>query len=67
MQEQPFTICFDTLCTGFEPVREDDQPVTFSTEAEAQAEIASDPEFYADCFVARLDEIGSKAIWTAWP
>lgn len=60
-----FVIMFDTLCTGFEPIRdgETNEPVTFATEAEAQAEIDSDPEFYADCFVAGADEIGHKAIW----
>lgn len=59
-----YTICFDTICTGFAPVMEDDQPCTYATEAEAQAEIDSDPEFYEDCFPCLLSNIGHKTIYT---
>ena len=59
-----YVIVFDTLCTGFEPVKDEhDQPVVYATEAEAQAEIDSDPEFYDECFVTEIDEIGHKSIW----
>lgn len=34
------------------------------TEAEAQAEIDSDPGFYEDCFICPLSDIGHKAIYT---
>lgn len=59
-----FTICFDTICTGFAPVHEDEKPIRFKTKAEAQREIDSDLEFYADCFVAPLSNIGHEAIFT---
>lgn len=59
-----FIICFDTLCTGFQPVMEGDEPCTYGSEAEAQAEIDSDPEFYEDCFVCPMSDIGRKAIYT---
>ncbi len=36
----------------------------FETEAEAQQEIDSDPEFYKDCFTCPMDEIGHKTIYT---
>jgi len=62
-----FTICFDTLCTGYEPVCIEENgvrgPITFDTEAQAQAEIDSDPEFYHDCFICLLSDIGRKAIF----
>lgn len=62
-----FTICFDTLCTGYEPIHvESDgvrEPMTFETEKEAQAEIDSDPEFYDDCFICTVEEIGHKTIF----
>jgi hypothetical protein len=60
-----WVIVFDTLCTGFEPIRdgETNEPCTYATEAEAQAEIDLDPEFYADCWPAPIDEIGHKAIF----
>lgn len=59
-----FTICFDTLCQGYQPVNFDSEPCQFDTEAEAQAEIDSDPEFYEDCFICPLSDIGHKAIYT---
>lgn len=60
-----FTICFDTICQGYAPITDGENlPVTFETEAEAQAELASDPEFYGDCFVCSLEEIGHKTIFT---
>lgn len=58
-----FTICFDTLCQGYQPIMEDENPVTYATEAEAQAEIDADPEFYDECFVCPLADIGHKTIW----
>lgn len=66
-----FTICFDTLCDGYTPIMDyapDDPeqngvPVSYDTEAEAQAEIDGDPEFYDDCFVCLLSEIGHKAFF----
>ena len=65
-----YTICFDTICDGFQPVedikmidgREVRSPIKFDTEDQAAAEIKSDPAFYEDCFVCRLDEIGHKTI-----
>lgn len=59
-----YTICFDTVCTGYSPVMQDEKPITFNTEAEAEKEIASDPEFYADCFVCPISQIGHKMIFT---
>jgi hypothetical protein len=70
-----FTICFDTICQGFQPVMEEvkdrrckygyrRQPVRYSTEAEARAELESDPAFYQDCFVCPVDQIGHKTIFT---
>ena len=59
-----YTICFDTICQGFQPVMCDDKPIAFSTEAEALAEVESDPEFYEDCFVCTVDAIGHKTIYT---
>jgi hypothetical protein len=58
-----YAICFDTICTGFSPIMENDRPVLFDSEAEAQAEIDSDPKFYEDCFVVKADEIGHKTVW----
>lgn len=70
-----FTICFDTLCTGYQAIMtyapdDPDQigvPVSFDTESEAQAEIDSDPEFYDDCFVCPIEEIGHKTIFNPKP
>lgn len=60
-----FTIAFDTICQGYQAIMDDDDgPVTYATENEAQAEIESDPEFYEDCFVIPLSEIGHKTIFT---
>lgn len=67
-----YTICFDTLCTGFQPIYDEEfvdgksvkrTPVEYSTLEEAQAEIDSDPEFYEDCFACSMDEIGHKTIY----
>lgn len=65
-----FTICFDTICQGFQPVMEDagidnpeGTPVTYETEVLAQEEIDSDPEFYKDCFTCPLVDIGHKTIY----
>lgn len=59
-----FVICFDTICQGYQPVMEGDQPARYDTEAEAQAELDSDPEFYGDdCFVCEETEIGHKTIF----
>lgn len=58
-----FTICFDTFCCGWTPILINDEPASFETMAEAQAELDSDKEFYADCFVCRFNEIGHKAIF----
>ena len=51
-------------CDAYSNSKEGDQPCTYATEAEAQAEIDADPEFYEDFFVCRLDEIGHKTIYT---
>lgn len=64
-----YTICYDTICDGFTPIMDYDEndnatPCTYATEAEAQAEIDSDPEFYEDCFVCLLSDIGHKTIYT---
>lgn len=59
-----YTICFDTLCQGPQPVLFDDEPAQFDSEQEALAEIDTDPDFYADCFVCKIDEVGRKAIFT---
>lgn len=63
MQNGFYTICFDTLCQGPQPVMENDKPILFGTEAEAENEIASDPEFYDGCFPCLLSAIGRKAIF----
>jgi hypothetical protein len=59
-----WTICTDTVCDGFSPVGcdEDDNPQVFDTEDEAIAELEDDLEFYEDCFVCQLSEVGHKAI-----
>lgn len=59
-----WTIAFDTLCQGPQPVNENDEPIVFSSEAAAIDEINSDPEFYEDCFPLLITEIGRKAIFT---
>lgn len=66
-----WTICTDTLCTGYTPItvdagedNPDGTPIAFDTEAAAQAEMDSDPEFYEDCFVTPMSDIGRKAIFT---
>lgn len=59
-----WTIAFDTLCDGYQPVMENDKPISFATEAEAIDEMNSDPEFYDDCFPIRIEDIGRKAIYT---
>ena len=58
-----FTICFDTICDGYTPVMCDELPIEFATEEEAEAEIKSDPEFYDECFVCPMSEIGHKTIY----
>lgn len=75
-REKPlWTIAFDTLCNGYQPVMETvhdkngenprSKPVTYFTEAEAQADIDADPEFYEDCFTCLLTDIGHKTIFHA--
>jgi len=59
----PYAILFDTLCQGFQPVRENDEPLLFATEAEALQELASDPEFYRECFVDDASRIGHRTIF----
>lgn len=68
-----WVICFDTICTGFQPVTDgttspewpNGVPVRYKTRAAAQAEIDSDPEFYQDdSFVCKESEIGHKTIFT---
>jgi hypothetical protein len=39
------------------------KPVEYATRAAAELELQSDPEFYRDCFVCSLDEIGHKTIF----
>lgn len=58
-----FTICFDTICSGYEPVLIDDKPAQFETEQAALAEMKSDPGFYKDCFVTPMNQIGHKTIY----
>lgn len=58
-----YTICFDTICTGFQPVLCNDKPMEFATEDEAIAEMDTDEEFYGDCFVCPLEYIGHKTIF----
>jgi len=65
-----WVICFDTICTGYAPVIEgagidnpEGTPCRYDTEAEAQAEIDSYPEFYEECFACEESEIGHKAIF----
>ena len=60
-----FTICFDTIYTGFTPVTdENNEPVQYNTKQEAQKEIDNDQEFYDDCFTCEISEIGHKTIYT---
>lgn len=60
-----FAICFDTICTGFAPITDgDNNPVQYETEQEAINELESDPEFYVDCFVCPIEDIGHKTIFT---
>lgn len=63
MTAEKWTICFDTICAGFTPIFEDEKPVEYASEAEAQAEIDGDPEFYEDCFACKLSDIGHKTIY----
>lgn len=58
-----FTICFDTICTGYQAIQDENGPVQYETEQAAQAEIDSDLDFYGDCFVCPISEIGRKAIY----
>lgn len=68
---EKFTICFDTICEGFSAVMTEidgeAKPLEYDTEKEAQAEIDSDPEYYEDCFVTTVSEIGHKSIWRPQP
>lgn len=58
------TICFDTLCTGYAPITDGDgNPVEYASQAEAIRELESDIDFYDDCFVCELDDIGHKTIF----
>lgn len=58
-----YIICFDTLCTGFEAMKENDKIMLFENENQAVIELESDPEFYEDCFIAEENEIGHKSIY----
>lgn len=58
-----FTICFDTICRGYEPVQINEKAAQFETEQAALAEMKSDPKFYKDCFVVIMDQIGHKTIY----
>jgi len=58
-----WTICFDTICTGYQPVMYGDKPIGFPTEKAATIELEDDPEFYEDCFVCEMSEIGHKTIF----
>jgi len=59
-----YVICFDTICSGYTPVQDGTgQPIQYKTEAEALAEVKQDPEFYSDCFVCELSDIGHKTIY----
>lgn len=60
-----YTIAQDTICQGWQCVIfYDGEPATFATEAEAEAEMATDDEFYDDeCFVCHVSELGRKAIY----
>ena len=70
--KEKWAICYDTICSGYTPVvidsgidNPDGTPIEFDTEAEAQAEIDSDPEFYQDeCFPCLMSAIGHKTIYT---
>lgn len=60
-----YTIAQDTICTGYTCVIfYDDVPAEFATEAEAIAEMDTDPEFYDGCFVCPIAELGHKTIYT---
>lgn len=37
MTNDYYTICFDTSCTGFQPVMENENPIAFGTEQEARS------------------------------
>lgn len=60
-----YTLCFETMCEGWQPVKYDDDIALFDTKAEAQSEIESDTEFYEDCFVCHISEIGTKTVYCA--
>jgi len=60
---EKWTICQDTICQGYSPIMGDDKPVEYDTEAQAQAEIDDDPEFYEDCFPCKMSDIGHKIIY----
>ena len=76
-----YVIVFDTMCTGWQSaVDENDNPVVYATEAEAEAEIKDDfeelrsnqieagqkPDEEPDDFVVPLEDYikGRKFIWT---
>jgi hypothetical protein len=62
--QQSYVICFDTLCQGYQPIiNEDNEFLFYETEEAAQSEIDDDSEFYEDCFVCPVDEIGRKEIY----
>lgn len=63
MKIPKYTICTDTICTGYAPILEGESPVQYATEIEAQKEIDNDLEFYEDCFACPIDEIGHKTIY----
>ena len=53
-----YTICFDTICTGYAPITDgNNKPVSYATEQAAFA------EFYEGCFVCPMEEIGHKTIY----
>jgi hypothetical protein len=68
VDERDWTICSDSWCDGFAPIMtldEDDSdvPVSYKTEEEATKELEDDPEFYEDCFVCQMSEVGHKAVF----
>jgi len=40
-----FILAFDTICTGWECVRDENQPYLYSSEEEAEADIENDEDF----------------------
>jgi len=68
VEEDDWTICYDVVCDGYQPIltsQEDDVsvPIAFKTEDEAIKEMDDDPEFYEDCFPCKMSEIGHKIVF----